>query len=100
LANLTRFWLQAWLVDPRRGLANEATRLDLADKGFRYLLSARSRADLDARLKIFAEDVVPSVFESTVKQDAYVEYLKATRFAPEGHKAFLPGCTQITWLRL
>ena len=79
-----------WLCD--HGLSAEPVLLDRADKCFRYLLGARSRTDLDARLRIWMTEVVPQIFsDDTELQEEYIDYMLTTRFAPEDHEAFLFG---------
>ena len=63
-----------WLCD--HGLSAEPVLLDRADKCFRYLLGARSRTDLDARLRIWMTEVVPQIFsDDTELQEEYIDYM-------------------------
>ena len=72
------------------GLKTEPELLHCADLCFRYLLGAASRADLDARLRIHAELVVPKLFPDDLEaQAAYNKYLRQTRFASVGSAGYL-----------
>jgi len=62
-----------------------------ADKLFRYLLGSRSRDDLDDRLETFRVDCLHKIFDNVEDQTKYWDYLLYTRFAGEGHPAYLPG---------
>ena len=85
---------QNWLKE--HGFRSNATGLSLLDKAFRYLLGARSREDLDARLETFS-GILHHAFdgnEDDIDSDPaeeYLNYLLSTRFAPRDHRAFLPG---------
>ena len=72
------------------GLSADSERLARGDKSLRILLGARSREDLDARLLVFRVHVLPTLFDDVAKQEEYYQYVLKTRFAPDGHAAFLP----------
>ena len=73
----------------KNGLSTDSQRLDRADKCFRYLLASRSREDLNRRLEIFERVCLPHIFDDVAEQTHYMKYLLYTRFAPEGHSAYL-----------
>ena len=67
-------------------MAADPTRLDCLNKCFRYLLSARSREDLDARLHTLRTDILPKVLPGgLLMQNEYYEYLVPS-----------PGCVNFT----
>ena len=61
------------------GMSADATRVERCDKHYRYLIGARSREDLDARLLIFRNDVLPELFPDDVDlQNEHCNRLQST----------------------
>ena len=75
------------------GLSTEPERLERADKCFRYLSTARDRADLDARLHIFERKVLPKIFDTVDAQEAYFEYLLCPTWSSRHIYMHASSCT-------